>query len=79
MPGTVVQVHGPVAYTVSLKDGRVVWRHFDHIRGREVSNRVPDNSNTPNWDDTLPATLPVSDLADEAENDQDSDDDIVTE
>ena len=79
MQGTIVQAHGPVAYTVSLEDGRVVRRHLDHIRGREVSNRVPDNSTTPNWDDTLPATLPVPDSADEAGNDQDSDGEIVTE
>ena len=44
-----------------------------------MPNRVPDNSTTPNWDDTLPATLPVPNSADEAENDEDSDDDIVTE
>ena len=77
--GTIVQARGPIAYTVSLEDGRVVRRHLDHIRGPEVSNRVPDNSTTPNWDDTLPATLPVPDSADEAENDQDSDGEIVTE
>ena len=79
MQGTIVQARGPVAYTVSLEDGRVVRRHLDHIRDREVSNRVPDNSTTPNWDDTLPATLPVPDSADEAGNDQDSDGEIVTE
>ena len=79
MQGTIVQPRGPVAYTVSLEDGRVMRRHLDHISGREVSNRVPDNSTTPNWDDALPATLPVPDSADEAENDQYSDGDIVTE
>ena len=44
-----------------------------------MSNRVPDNSTIPDWDDTLPDTLPVPDSADEAENDQDSDGEIVTE
>ena len=40
---------------------------------------MPDNSTTPNWDDTLPAALHLLDSADGAENDQNSDGEIVTE
>ena len=55
LTGTVVEVRGPVSYTVRLEDGRVVRRHVDHLRTREVSDTTQSNSAIPNWDNTLSA------------------------
>ena len=41
--GVIVQAHGPVSYTVSLEDGRVVRRHVDHLRGRELPDGTQSN------------------------------------
>jgi transcription initiation factor TFIID subunit TAF12 len=56
LPGTIVEVRGPVSYTVSLEDGRLVRRHVDHLRSRELSDANPSNTTVPNWDNTLPAS-----------------------
>ena len=37
IPGTVVQVTGPLSYRIKLQDGTIVRRHVDHVRKRENS------------------------------------------
>ena len=37
IPGTVVQVTGPLPYVIKLQDGATVRRHVDHVRKRENS------------------------------------------
>ena len=41
LPGVVVQVRGPVSYSVKLGNGITVRRHVDHLRERTASAEVP--------------------------------------
>ena len=34
LPGKITAVRGPLSYTVTLTDGRVVWRHVNYVRKR---------------------------------------------
>ena len=34
LEGVIVKVCGPVSYMVELKDGRIIRRHLDHLRGK---------------------------------------------
>lgn len=56
LPGVVVEARGPISYTVSLEDRRLVRRHVDHIRIRELQDETHAIPTTSNWDNTLPAT-----------------------
>ena len=63
---------------MSLEDGRVVRRHVDHLRSRELSDATQGNQTTPNWDNTLPAPPSAEaesapDPVDGAENNQSGD------
>lgn len=51
IPGVVIQVRGPVSYTVKLANGEQKRRHVDHIRPRveSVVEREPD------WADAVPS------------------------
>ena len=51
IPGVVIQVRGPVSYTVKLANGEQKCRHVDHIRPRVelVVEREPD------WADAVPS------------------------
>ena len=49
LSGTIIEVRGPLSYTVTLADSRVVWKHIDQIRTRTVVS-----------DDFLPATMTES-------------------
>ena len=78
LPGAFVEVCGPVSYTVSLEDGRVVRCHVDHLRSWELSDATQSNRTTPNWENTLPAPPSAKaesapDPADGAENNQSGD------
>ena len=57
LPGAIVEVCGPVSYTVSLEDGRVMRRHVDHLSSRELSDMTHSNPTTSNWDNTLSVPL----------------------
>ena len=51
IPGVVIQVRGPVSYTVELANGEQKRRHVDHLRPRVglVVEREPD------WADAVPS------------------------
>ena len=50
IPGVVVQIRGPVSYTVELANGELKRTHVDHLRLRVKSNTEQE----PNWADTVP-------------------------
>ena len=56
IPGTVVQVTGPLSYRINLQDGTIVRRHVDHVRKRENSI-VDQDSDTMVWVRTKPPNL----------------------
>ena len=43
LQGTIVKVSGPLSFQVKLQDGRIVWRHVDHII--QCSPQMPDEPN----------------------------------
>ncbi len=47
LPGVNTGVTGPLSYTVTLADGKIVRRHVDHIRRRcfESNSAYDDNDN----------------------------------
>ncbi|XP_065906439.1 uncharacterized protein [Dysidea avara] len=45
LSGTIHDVRGPVSFTVSLTDSRLVRKHIDQIRFRTVTVELNDNKN----------------------------------
>ena len=53
IPGVVIQVRGPVSYTVELANSEQKRRHVDHLRPR-VGSVVEEE---PDWADAVPSEL----------------------
>jgi len=45
LSGTIHDVRGPVSFTVSLTDGRLVRKHIDHLRFRTVTVELNNDNN----------------------------------
>ena len=64
LPGVVVQVTGPLSYTIRLFDGRVIKRHTDDVWSRAYQPEMPeerDGEMSESWQSaaaTLPSVLP---------------------
>ena len=43
LKGFVCEILGPLSYRVQLEDGRVIWRHMDHIRLRTDTQLSTDS------------------------------------
>lgn len=74
--GTVTKVTGLLSYVIQLEDGRIVRRHVDHVKKRDVFNADPGVSAdpTPQSPDIAPeslADLPPDDAADSNANQED--------
>ena len=60
----VVQVTGPLSYTIGLLDGRVIKRHIDHVWSRAYQPEIAeerDGELSESWQSaavTLPSVLP---------------------
>lgn len=66
IPGRVVKCTGPLSYHITLRDGRVVRRHIDALRNREVlvPRKKPQTPESSDSDDDfflpdIPATPPT--------------------
>ena len=67
LEGVIVKVCGPVSYMVELKDGRIIRRHLDHLRGKGHEENTHGNqadlqvSQKPklNLDTYTPGIIPV--------------------
>jgi hypothetical protein len=67
--GTVSKVTGPLSYVIQLEDGRIVRRHVDHVKKRDVFPGVSTDL-TPEPPDTTPESSapPPQDTTDEDTN-----------
>ena len=41
LPGVIKDLTGPVSYTIEVEDGRIFWRHVDHVRVRVAQEKPP--------------------------------------
>ena len=74
--GTVTKVTGPLSYVIQLEDGRIVRRHVDHVKKKDVFIADPGVSTdlTPERQDTTPespADPPQDGAADSSANQED--------
>ena len=60
LPGVITAVRGPLSYTVTLTDGRVVRRHVDHVRKRtDLPARELDDDWVPDQPSSTDTTVPA--------------------